>query len=157
MNPGPSLEGLRLASDSTDSPHAAPRSFRASGRSESRDLHSLLMSRIDGIRSAFPLRLAQAYEPERTQRPRAAERVQDSVPSVSSISQVTSARVAKRSEAISSLVAGRVDVPVSFQGDALSTSRARATGDTLSLHALPADRNTAATGVSVGRMLDVTA
>lgn len=142
---------LRLVGNSTDSPHAPGRSFRASGSDPRRSVHSDLMDRIDGIRSAFPLRLAQTYEPERIQRARP-------IASPQAMARMVAADApAKpvRTEALSRLVAGRVDVPISFAED--QAAAAGRSGGPLTMYAHPADRNTAATGVTIGRMLDVTA
>lgn len=132
------------------------RSFRACGSTPATSVHSTLMSRIDGIRSAFPLRLVQAYEPDRSAAVRRAQPVAavDTRSQVSSVQAATTV-TASRSAQLDKLVAGRVDVPISFPGDSPIVSRASARG--YSLHTQPADLNSAATGVRVGRMLDVTA
>jgi hypothetical protein len=64
--------------------------------------------------------------------------------------EITSARIPEESaRRISQLVAGSVDSPVSFEG-----STPGAPGS-LQLYRHPADRNAAATGVTVGRRIDV--
>jgi hypothetical protein len=164
---------LKLSTGDVDSLGTPSRTFRARGDSVDRrfdhQLHSKLMSRIDAIGSGFPLRLAQAYEPQRVQRTAApAQSVQaqtsrldttntDSVRTVQSLSEVTAARSTQRPEGINKLVAGRVNVPISFPSDEMAARPRAAAGSPLSLYAVPADRNTAATAVNVGRSLDVTA
>lgn len=148
---GDAPRALRLVSSADDT-----RSFRACGSTPTTSVHSTLMSRIDGIRSAFPLRLAQAYEPDRTAAVRRAQPIAAAEPrfQVSSV-QAATAVSATRSSQLDKLVAGRVDVPISFPGDSPIASRGSA--GSYALHTQPADLNSAATGVSVGRMIDVTA
>ncbi len=158
MSTSPSAEHhLRLTTDAANTPasQGPTRSLRASHpRLEA--LHSTLMSRIDGIGSAFPLRLAQAYQPGRVTPPRVSVEPA-AAPSVSSVESVVNARSTQRSQGIDRLVAGRVDVPISFPGDQLPTARPASRGGNLSFYSQPTDRNVAATAVSVGRMIDVTA
>ncbi len=134
LHPGPVAPGLR------------ERRIRAGGGDGTGDVDSAPMSRIDGHASAFPLRLAQAYAPARLDRaPRIAENPPASAPSMSGVGR---------------LVAGRVDVPISFAGtgrlEATSTPSPRPS-ESLPFYVHPADKNSAATAVNVGRILDITA
>lgn len=160
----PEEPALKLSSRDVDSLGTPVRTFGAHGQRPSRPLHSTLMSRIDAIGSGFPLRLAQAYEPQRVQRPvtpvppvRSVERESTPTQGIESLSQATAARSTPRPEGIRKLVAGRVDVPISFPSDDLASRPRAAVGSPLAMYAAPADRNTAATAVNVGRSLDVTA
>jgi hypothetical protein len=166
---------LKLTTGDVDSLGTPSRTFRARGASFDQQLHSTLMSRIDAIGSGFPLRLAQAYEPQRAAAPARLSANQvfpsqvspdqarldttnvDQVRTVQSLSEVTTARSTQRPEGINKLVAARVNVPISFPSDELTARPRAAAGSPLSLYAVPADRNTAATAVNVGRSLDVTA
>ncbi|MBL8964757.1 MAG: hypothetical protein KF787_11400 [Phycisphaeraceae bacterium] len=119
------------------------------------------MDRLDGVQSGFTLRLAQSYEPERftAARPPAGRRP-DPAPLVRSTPDVNAVRPSIRSAGIDRLVAGRVIDTTARQehlGPARSAVFSASRGDTLPMHLHPADRNSAATGVSVGRSIDVTA
>lgn len=144
--------------------HATPRSFRACGDQSPPPVDSALMSRIDGLRSAFPLRLAQTYGEQRTMvaaRSRSASTPVESITNIAQTASITDRPAPGRSAAIDGLVAARVAAPISFpDGDRLFASASqsgRSSADALPFYIHPADKNTAATAVTVGRILDITA
>jgi hypothetical protein len=95
-----------------------------------------------GIPPTYPFHLAKAYSPAKPQaRPAPGPRV----PSGDTV-EVSG----KRPKAVNGLVAGKVSVAPNF-----SPTPAPASSDALPMYRHPADKNAAATGVSLGRGLDV--
>lgn len=124
-------------------------------------VHCDPMDRVDRIQSGFTLRLAQSYEPERytSVRPSAADQRPDPAPFVRATLDINAVRPTGRSAGIDRLIAGRV-IETTAGYEHVGPARPAAfcaSRDALPMHPHPADRNSAATGVSVGRSIDVTA
>lgn len=99
---------------------------------------------MDPIGGPIPFRVAQAYA-RHTPRPSAVEPASPARNQPGEVSQL-------HTPAVRRLVAGTVPGGVDFSGD-----QARPGAATLQFYRHPADRNAAATGVELGRSLDVQA
>lgn len=133
---------------------------RAPGGYAADHVHSDHMEPVDTIRSGFTLRLAQSYEPDRFQGVHAGRDAQRTPPyPVRAVEDINEVRSSARPSTIDRLLAGRV---FESQGSPKTQSRTQpsdrqSSREPLPMHPHPADRNIAATGVSLGRSLDVTA
>ena len=97
-----------------------------------------------GIPPTYPFHLAKAYAA-----PTSAPRARSETAGKHGGAQDSVELSRQRSPAVNSLVAGKVSAPVNFAAGPASA------GDALPMYRHPADKNAAATGVSVGRSLDV--
>lgn len=114
---------------------------------------------MDTINTNASLRLSQAYGIQAKPQTRN-DGVAGTISRASAVSdQVAISRPEKLTRSIERLAAGAVSQPaVEKQTTARSPLAAAATytsRGTLSLHAQPGDRNAAATGIAIGRSLDV--
>lgn len=114
---------------------------------------------MDTINTNASLRLSQAYGiPAKP--PARSEGIAGTIARASSVSdQVAISRPEKLSKSIERLAAGAVAQPaVEKQSPARSPLAVAATytsRGTLAMHSQPGDRNAAATGIAIGRSLDV--
>ena len=116
---------------------------------------------MDTINTNASLRLTQAYGglPKQQSQPKV-ESVAGTISRASQVSdQVAISRPEKLAQSIHRLAAGAVDQPAVEKQPNLRSPLASATTytsrGTLAIHAQPGDRNAAATGIAIGRSLDV--
>lgn len=112
------------------------------------------------INTSASLRLSQTYGA--SAKPLHPEGVAGTISRAAQVSdQVAIARPEKLSQSIERLAAGAVDVPAverqPAQRSVLASPATYTSRGTLAMHAQPGDRNAAATGVAIGRALDVNA
>ncbi|MBL8886070.1 MAG: hypothetical protein JNK16_05370 [Phycisphaerales bacterium] len=116
---------------------------------------------MDTINTNASLRLTQAYGVSpKPQTQTKAESVAGTISRASQVSdQVAISRPEKLAQSVQRLAAGAVSQPAVEKQSTVRSPLASATTytsrGTLAMHAQPGDRNAAATGIAIGRALDV--
>ncbi|MBX3381591.1 MAG: hypothetical protein KF805_15960 [Phycisphaeraceae bacterium] len=116
---------------------------------------------MDTINTSASLRLSQTYGAPSKPTPKP-ESIAGTISRASQVSdQVAISRPEKLTKSIERLAAGAVDLPAIEKHQSVRSPQAvpatYTSRGTLSMHTQPGDRNAAATGVAIGRSLDVSA